>query len=416
MSRFATLCVTTTMVRPSWARSRIISMTDLSSPGSRPEVGSSRKSSDGLVRSSSATLARLRWPPDSRPMARSACADRPSSSRTSSHRGDSGSAALVSPGIAAARVPEARRGQLRVQDVGLGDQADAVPQLRVFRVQVAVAYWTVPSVAGRVPVTAPSSVDLPAPLARSRRPGTLGDREAHVVEQDLALRGPYGEVLGDQRDVAGVDDSLSSPTRRKVARPIPTMSISCSTAEVTRRPLTNVPVMAAEIDHFVVVAAGLRDSRGNGRRSGRARRRRCPARGRSAACGSDLDDGGQLRETPVCMFIAGGTDRPTQHRSPCCPAGRRSRPRYPPAGPSRPLTKVPLRFPGPRRAAVHRSGLRGPVAARTRVRRPPGCRRPDRCPTYEAHRAAARCTMPPSPWSARRVQPGPSMRRSPRPS
>ena len=36
-----------------------------SSPGSRPEVGSSRKSSDGLVRSSIATLTRLRWPPES---------------------------------------------------------------------------------------------------------------------------------------------------------------------------------------------------------------------------------------------------------------------------------------------------------------------------------------------------------------
>ena len=65
MSRLATLCVTTMTVRPSWASSAIISITDLSSPGSRPEVGSSRNSSEGLVSSSSATLTRFCCPPDS---------------------------------------------------------------------------------------------------------------------------------------------------------------------------------------------------------------------------------------------------------------------------------------------------------------------------------------------------------------
>ena len=40
-------------------------MTSRSMPGSRPEVGSSRKISDGLVSSSRATETRLRWPPES---------------------------------------------------------------------------------------------------------------------------------------------------------------------------------------------------------------------------------------------------------------------------------------------------------------------------------------------------------------
>ena len=86
MSRLATLCVTTMTVRPSLARPAIISMTDLSSPGSRPEVGSSRNSSDGLVISSSATLTRFCWPPDSRSVRVSACGVRESSASTSSTR------------------------------------------------------------------------------------------------------------------------------------------------------------------------------------------------------------------------------------------------------------------------------------------------------------------------------------------
>ncbi len=83
MSRLATLCVTTMTVRPSLASRFIISITDLSSPGSRPEVGSSRNSRDGLVSSSRATLTRFCWPPDSAPARVCACFFSPSSSMTS---------------------------------------------------------------------------------------------------------------------------------------------------------------------------------------------------------------------------------------------------------------------------------------------------------------------------------------------
>ena len=51
--------------RPASASWRNIVITWRSSAGSRPDVGSSRISSDGPVSSSIATEARLRWPPES---------------------------------------------------------------------------------------------------------------------------------------------------------------------------------------------------------------------------------------------------------------------------------------------------------------------------------------------------------------
>ena len=54
------MCVTTITTRPASANWRSIVMTWWSSAGSRPDVGSSRISSDGPVSSSSATEARLR--------------------------------------------------------------------------------------------------------------------------------------------------------------------------------------------------------------------------------------------------------------------------------------------------------------------------------------------------------------------
>ncbi len=66
-------CVTTTTTRPASASWRSIVITCRSSAGSRPEVGSSRISSDGPVSSSIATDARLRWPPDSLSTRVSAC-------------------------------------------------------------------------------------------------------------------------------------------------------------------------------------------------------------------------------------------------------------------------------------------------------------------------------------------------------
>jgi hypothetical protein len=84
--RLATLWVTTTTVRPSSASDRSVRMTERSIPGSRPEVGSSRNSRDGLTSSSRATLVRLRCPPERLVIVWSACAVRPSSPSTSSTR------------------------------------------------------------------------------------------------------------------------------------------------------------------------------------------------------------------------------------------------------------------------------------------------------------------------------------------
>ena len=56
---FAVACVTTTTVRPSSARSRKVSISRRSRPGSRPEVGSSRNSTGGPRAARHAMLTRL---------------------------------------------------------------------------------------------------------------------------------------------------------------------------------------------------------------------------------------------------------------------------------------------------------------------------------------------------------------------
>ncbi|CAM5728154.1 hypothetical protein SBADM41S_00559 [Streptomyces badius] len=66
-------------------------------PGSRPEVGSSRKISNSLVSSSRATETRLRWPPESEVIFLSLWMSSLSSARTSVIR-DWRSASVVSAG------------------------------------------------------------------------------------------------------------------------------------------------------------------------------------------------------------------------------------------------------------------------------------------------------------------------------
>ncbi|CFW01371.1 Protein of uncharacterised function (DUF1602) [Bordetella pertussis] len=58
-------CVTTIMVMPSSARSRITFNTSWRSSGSSAEVGSSNSISLGLMASARAMATRCCWPPDS---------------------------------------------------------------------------------------------------------------------------------------------------------------------------------------------------------------------------------------------------------------------------------------------------------------------------------------------------------------
>ena len=83
---FFVACVTRMTVWPRSASVRRRRMSWLSVPGSRPEVASSRKKRPGSVSSSTPMETRLRWPPLSRWMARSARSARPSVSSTSSTR------------------------------------------------------------------------------------------------------------------------------------------------------------------------------------------------------------------------------------------------------------------------------------------------------------------------------------------
>src|SRR5215218_5494181 len=58
--------------RPESASRRSNRRSSAAVAGSSPEVGSSRKKTCGLVKSSTAILARFRWPPESEPMRSSA--------------------------------------------------------------------------------------------------------------------------------------------------------------------------------------------------------------------------------------------------------------------------------------------------------------------------------------------------------
>ena len=97
--------------------------------------------------------------------------------------------------------------ELVVQDVVLRDQADPVPQLRVVGVQVAVVVQDGALGRGSRAGQRAEQGRL-ARAAGSDDPdqGSLRDREAHVVEQDLATGQAHREVLGHERDVTLVDE------------------------------------------------------------------------------------------------------------------------------------------------------------------------------------------------------------------
>ncbi len=168
-------------------------------PGSRPEVGSSRKSSDGLVSSSSATLTRLRWPPESWRIRVVACGG-PGSARPAPRRpGRCARPRVVSPGkrSSAAYWSARRTVSCGVQDVVLRDQADALAQLGVVaRRGRGRRRDACPGRPGARPVSALSSVDLPEPLGPMTATRHFsGTREGDVVQQDLALVDRDGQVL-----------------------------------------------------------------------------------------------------------------------------------------------------------------------------------------------------------------------------
>jgi hypothetical protein len=100
----------------------------------------------------------------------------------------------------------APRGQLVVDDVFLGYQADAVAQLGVVRVKVAVVVQDGAFVRGPNPGQGAEQGRLSRPArADDRHQAALADREAHPVQENLRSH-PHRQAPGDQRDVALVDE------------------------------------------------------------------------------------------------------------------------------------------------------------------------------------------------------------------
>ena len=198
-------------------------ITERSMPGSRPEVGSSRKSSEGLVSSSRATLTRLRWPPERLWMGCPTRCSRPSS------RID-----LVDPGLPLGLrgvlreaqlggVGEgAAHGQLGVQDVVLRYEADALAQLGVVAVQVAAVVQDRAPVGGALAGQGVEQRGLSgAAGSDDGEQALLADGEGDPVEERLAaLVDGDRQVLHVERDLAGVDvllELVADQAERRVA-------------------------------------------------------------------------------------------------------------------------------------------------------------------------------------------------------
>ena len=137
-----------------------------------------------------------------------------------------------------------------------------------------------------MPVSAPSRVDLPAPLGPMiAEQAALAEREADVVEQDLAAGQGDGQVAGDaaRRPRCRRTPAARCRTGGTWTGPMPTMSPSVSGADADLLAVDEGPVVAAQVDDLVRRWRPGAARRGSGRRSGRRRRCRCPGRGRSAA-------------------------------------------------------------------------------------------------------------------------------------
>ncbi len=105
--------------------------------------------------------------------------------------------------------------QLRVEDVFLRDKPDPVPQLGVVLVQVAVVVQDAAAVGGPHPGQRAEQGGLPrAAGADDPEQAALTEREGDVVEQDLAAPQGDGQVAGDERDVAGVNELLQLVARQ----------------------------------------------------------------------------------------------------------------------------------------------------------------------------------------------------------
>ena len=135
-------------------------------------------------------------------------------------------------------------GQLGVQDALLRDQADAVPELVVVLVQVAVVVQHGAGVRGAHPGQRAEQ----RRLARAARPDDaeqafLRDRERHVVQQHLAAPDLHDQVLRGKGDIALVDE-LPQLAVLQPERGVPDADdvLFGQHREETRWPLTKVPL------------------------------------------------------------------------------------------------------------------------------------------------------------------------------
>lgn len=177
-------------------------------PGSRPDVGSSRNSSDGLVREFQGHADPL------------ALAARQTvnglvgallEAQLADHLVDPGPALRLRGVLREAQLCGVREGfahgQLRVQDVVLRDEADALAQFGVVTVEVAAVVQDRAAVGGTLTCQGVQERGLPgAARAHDGEQAFLADRKRHLVQECLtAVVDGDHEVLDVEGDLAGVD-------------------------------------------------------------------------------------------------------------------------------------------------------------------------------------------------------------------
>ena len=242
--------MTTSTTRPASASWRSIVMTCRSSAGSRPEVGSSRISSDGPVSSSSATDARLRWPPESLSTRVLTCWVISSSSSTCATTW-ARSALVVSGGsrssaayISACWTVSWPCTTSSCGTIPIRDRSEAYSEWMLWPSNV-----TVPVVGWVYPATNRANVDLPAPDGPMTAVNVPGRAEIEMLSSSVLLPSMVQVTPCTSRPPVRVAASVSlrrarvPPLNTRSMLPIVTVSPSCRTADSTRAPLTKVPLM-----------------------------------------------------------------------------------------------------------------------------------------------------------------------------
>ena len=150
-------------------------------------------------------------------------------------------------------------GQLGVHDAVLRHQPDPGPQLGVVLVQVAVVVQHHAAIGRAHPGQRAEQGGLTgAAGADDADQGPFAQREAHVVQQDLAAGHLDHEILRDQRHIAGVDVFAQRPVDEPESGRADADNVFLGQrGRGNRLPIDKCAVMTAQIDNLILSVTGF---------------------------------------------------------------------------------------------------------------------------------------------------------------